>query len=480
MLFRSPARRSRAGGRGQQGRRLTAARRLVTDITLVLLAAGGLIVLRLQGSGAGTADAYTAAGPVLAAVPVAVLAIRLMPLAVRGLLGPARRGGGVVAFVGLARGSAAGRAAVLPVFALVLALAVVAFSGMVRSGARAGQAAASWQQVPAGAIVGGPASAVSLTTAAVRAIAAVPGAGQVTPVRQAVGDLPEAGGNQLTAVIVDPHQYAAAVAGVPGARFPAAALARPAPGRPVPVLASPGAARQLGRHPALLSLSTGTVRVIVAGRLAATPAAAGTSGAFVVLPLWASGRQRALPPTMVLLSGTGVDQRALLAAVARTAPGAPVLVRAQVLAGLQDAPLPHAADAVFAAGAAAAAGFCAVILIIMLVLGGRGRELMLARLATMGLHPAQARRLAAAEITPTVLAALAGGVACALILVPLLGPVISLAAFTGSAASVPLHASLAILAAVAGGLVLIAAAVLGGQGAAAARRGTGRALRIDE
>ncbi len=478
----APRRRVRPGG-AAAARRLAAARRWVADGTLVCLAAGGLIVLRAQGPAAAGGDAYTSAGPVLAAVPAAVLAARLGPVAVRGLLRLARRRGGVVTFIGLARGAATGSVAALPVFALVLALALVAFSGMVRAGARAGDTAVSWQQVPASAVVGGPADSIALTTKAQRAIAAVPGAGPVAGIRQATGDLPGArfGAAELTVVIVDPRQYAAVLAATPAGRFPAAALARPRrPGGPAPVLASPRAAAFLGASPALVSLGTGTVTIKVAGRLASTPAAAGAAGPFVVLPLWAAGAQLQLPPTMMLVGGSQVSEPALAAAAARTAPGVPVTFRTRVLARLENAPLPRAADAAFAAGTAAAAGFCALVLVIMLVLGGRGRELMLARLATMGLHPAQARELAAAEVVPPVIAAVAGGVACALALVPLLGPAISLSAFTGSAAAVALHADLGVLATVAGGLVLLAAAVLAAQGMAAARRGTGRALRIDE
>ena len=61
----------------------------------------------------------------------------------------------------------------------------------------------------------------------------------------------------------------------------------------------------------------------------------------------------------------------------------------------------------------------------------------LARLATMGLRPGQARWLVVLETLPMVLAAAAGGVVTAYALAPLIAPSISLSAFTGSGASGP-------------------------------------------
>ena len=78
----------------------------------------------------------------------------------------------------------------------------------------------------------------------------------------------------------------------------------------------------------------------------------------------------------------------------------------------------------------------------------------------MGLGPAQSRRIAAVETLPAILAVAVGGTVCALALVPLVGPAIDLAAFTGLPVTAPLHAdALAILIAI-GGLLLVAALTL--------------------
>ena len=149
-----------------------------------------------------------------------------------------------------------------------------------------------------------------------------------------------------------------------------------------------------------------------------------------------------------------------------------------MLASLAGAALPHGAYVAFALGSGVAAGFCVIVLMLSLVLAARSRALTLARLSTMGLGTGQGRLLVIAEALPPVLAAAVAGVACALALVPLLGPVLDLSVFTGSAAAVPVRADLVALAIPAAGLIILAVATLSAQAIAASRRGAASALRI--
>jgi putative ABC transport system permease protein len=98
----------------------------------------------------------------------------------------------------------------------------------------------------------------------------------------------------------------------------------------------------------------------------------------------------------------------------------------------------------------------------------------------MGLGRDQSRRITAVENVPAILAAAVGGVACALILVPLVGPAVNLAAFTGMPVSVPLRADPVALVIAVGGLLLLTALTLAVQDALARRLGTGPALRVGE
>src|SRR5258708_27024843 len=78
-------------------------------------------------------------------------------------------------------------------------------------------------------------------------------------------------------------------------------------------------------------------------------------------------------------------------------------------------------------------------LLLTLVLPAGSRELTMAGLVTMGLAWGRWRRIVLVETLPSVIAAIVGGTVCALVLVPLVGPAINVAAFTGLAVTVPLH-----------------------------------------
>jgi putative ABC transport system permease protein len=154
-----------------------------------------------------------------------------------------------------------------------------------------------------------------------------------------------------------------------------------------------------------------------------------------------------------------------------------VTVRSDLLAALEKAPLQHAAYAELALGGGAAAAGCLLVLLLTLTLSAPSRRLTLARATTMGMSTAQARSLALVESLPQILAVLSGGVICALALVPLVGPALSLSVFTGATAAVPVQVEPAWLTAAATGLLVLAIATLTGQ-TLVADRGIARSLRM--
>src|SRR5262249_58440831 len=115
-----------------------------------------------------------------------------------------------------------------------------------------------------------------------------------------------------------------------------------------------------------------------------------SGGASAVRPRWARGAQ-APPLTAMAVVGQHLNTAALAAGAHRAVPGSRVTLRSQVLAGIAGAPLPHGGFVTFAQGAGAAAGLSLLVLALTLVLSARSREMTLARLATMGLGPAQSR-----------------------------------------------------------------------------------------
>jgi putative ABC transport system permease protein len=462
--------------------RIWSVRRLILEVALALGSIGGLIVLRDQGVGPGGADLYASAAPVLAAIPVAIIMLRLYPLLVRLLARQARRQAGVTAFLGLARAARVSATAVLPAFAMVLALSLVSFAGMVRGAVIRGEVAQSWRQAGADAVIGLPAA---LTAAQQHAVGAVPGVQRSVPIALSVGRRGQSAG-AVTVVVADPAQYAALLADTPSGRPPARFGnwhgAATSPRRPVPVLGSPGLAAQFGRGPVGLLLGDGqNIVVQVSGSAPAMSAipeivAQDVTG-YIVLPRSALGA-RAPAPTAMLVVGPGLDDGALTAAVAAWhSRGSVVTLRSNLLAALEQAPLQRGAYAELAVGAAAAAVGCMLVLLLTLMLSAQSRQMTLARAATMGMSSAQGRWLTLIEALPQILSALIGGLICALALARLVGPTLGLSVFTGSAAAVPIGIEPAGLTATAIGLLVLAIATLTGQ-TVLASRGAPRSLRI--
>lgn len=474
-------------------RRKRARVRPVAEATLILAAAGGILVFRQQGLQPGDGvNLYTSAAPVLIAVPAVIVVFRLYPLVLRWLLRAATRTSGAPAFLGLARATRTALTPALPAFALVLALSIAAFGGMVRDAVTNGEVAASWQVTGADATVT-PLTGdfqFAITAAAADAIARVPGVTHAAQVWQATWS--PASGTGVTGLAVDPAAYAALVAATEGYPAMRASALAPAanPGAAQPVLASPSAAAELGTGTVTLSTQDAAVqpvRVRIAGTLPGTPALPPAStpanSAFVIMPLSAL-KSSATPPVPVqanemLLSGSGIDRAKLAAAVRQGTADGSITYRADVLAGLGSAPLQHGAETVITLSVVAAAALGLAVMLLELALGAAERDATLARLATMGLGDGQRARVVALELLPAVIAAAVAAWACALVLPPVVRPVIDLSVFTGSTAAVPLVPDIAAVALPLAGLLVLAAMSLGIEIGAGRRRGAASALRID-
>jgi putative ABC transport system permease protein len=459
--------------------RTRAARRIVLEAALVAASIGGLIVLRNQGLSAGNLALFPSAAPVLVAIPVAIIVLRCYPPVARALARLAGRSRGVAAFVGLARATRTPPGAGLPAFALVLVLSMVAFAAMISTSVTRGQVAESWRQVGADAIIEAP-NGQTFPPVLQHQIATLPGVSATATGVVYGATLTDTGG-ELTAVFVSPAQYAAVTGQAPGARFPLAALSGTGRGSGpggVPAVATAATAELVGVQPAQINLGNQTMTIQVAGRISGVPGI-GTANV-ALLPLRALGPPPEPAPSFMLVDGSGLDATQLRADVSRELPGGTVTLRADALAAITGAPVPRAAQVALAQGTAAAAGFGLLVLLLSLVLSARTRDMTLARLATMGMRRGQAQLVLAAETLPQVIAAAIGGIACAWLLVPLVGPSVNLAAFTQAGPGVAVVSAPGPLVASAVGLVLAALLVLAAQAVVTYHRGSARALRIDD
>ena len=427
-----------------------AQRRLVAGLTICAAAVAGLVILRDQGlSPAGATNWFLTAAPVLVAIPAAVIAMRLYPLAIRALLPVWRRRGGVAGYVGLAGAVERRTATALPAFTLVLALTLAAFGGMINGSIVGGQISYSWRATGADAVIATNGAATPATPGLEQEIMAVPGVRHATAAWTTTWQTPH-GQQQLNVAAVDPAGYAAMTADTPFPRIPVSAFGS-ADSTPVtaatviPVLASPAAAAALG--PGIIQLTSqepmGPIRIRVAGMVARTPAQP-AGGMFVLMPL------RTLPgvlgqpvPNLVLVTGPDMDRSKLSRLIGTALPAATLTFRADVLNGLGSAPLQHAAALLMTLTAVIAGGLALLNLVFGLALGARDRELTLARLSVMGYE--RDTGLVLLMALPAVLAAFAAAAVCALALPALVSPALDLSVFTGPGASVTYRPDLAAL-----------------------------------
>ncbi len=221
----------------------------------------------------------------------------------------------------------------------------------------------------------------------------------------------------------------------------------------------------------------GPIRVRIAGTVASVPAQPPGS-AFLVMAI------RRLPGTagtpgvnQLLITGSGIDNAAMSAAVARTVPGASIAFRSAALSALADSPLQHGASLILPLTVATSAGFGLFILMLGMALGSADRALTLARLTTMGMQ--RTTRLVLLEALPAVLLAVAAGVACALALPPLVGSAVDLSVFTGTGAPVPVRPDWVSLGLPSVAMLLIAAAALTVEARTQRRRGVTGVLRAN-
>jgi putative ABC transport system permease protein len=418
-------------------------RRPVIEVTAVAASVAGLVVLRNQGvaAGGGT-DLYLTITPVLVAIPVVVVMVRLYPLAIRGLLALSARGAGATGFVALSRAAKSSLTGALPAFALVLALSLATFAGMVNQGISRGEVTASWHATGADVLIQ-PAPDGVIGPDAVTAISAVPGVRHATEVWAT--NWFTLFGQQVTVIAVDPASYAAVVADTPFSAFPARKIGQAAPrsvvafGATVPVLASPPALAVLGQGAGQLnSLSAmGPLTVRVAGVLGDTPALP-SGGPFVVMPLLSlPGPNGAAAPNMILVTGSAINHARLTAVANRMIPDNAITFRTSVLAALASSPLQHGAGLIITLIIVAAAALGLFIVILGLSLGSAERGLTLARLTVMG-HD-RTTGLVMAEAMPAVIAAVIAGAVCGVVLPRVIASAIDLSAFTGSSTPVQLQ-----------------------------------------
>lgn len=445
-------------------------RRLVFEGLVVVLAVAGTILLRDRGvqgvSSAGdleAADPFIAAVPALAGLAAGLVAVRLFPLPMGLLAALAALRRDLVPVLAIRRTTRG--SGTTPVLLVLLGTATVGAFSLATLGhlSRAADAVA-WHDT-------GAAFRVTIATDRLPDTFEPAGLAGVEAAAAAYrADTPlGARGARVDLLALEAGRYDVVVEGTAAdPRLPQALLSTQA-GAVVPAIVSPG----IGSGDDALDLGD-RFDLTVDGRRHAFEVVEVRSefptipvgDAFVVASrdhLDALREANALPVTEAFLRAPESTERDIRSALARAAPGAVLESRTARSEAVRTAPVVEAVSIGVAAAAIVAGAYAALAVAAALALAGAARAIELAHLRTLGLSRREAAALAVVEHGPTVVLALAAGVALGLALFVLLLPGLGLAALVDSQLAIPLAVEPVHLA-----LLLVATVIIMGAGMALA------------
>jgi putative ABC transport system permease protein len=235
-----------AGRRQDLTRSRPSARRLVAEAFVVLLAALGVLLVRRRGLAAPDGvDPYLVVVPVLLAVGVALIVLRLLPWPLRLAGRLTARARGAVPFLGLAGAGRGSPVHTAPLAVLVVAVATGVFTGTVAGSIADARDRATDQEVAGDA----PITGAGFGTDTARTLSAVAGVTSVAPmwVGNGVPLRTGAGGGQARVLLVDGPAAERVLRDSDNSLHLPSALTRAVRGSdPVPALVSRDLAIQVG------------------------------------------------------------------------------------------------------------------------------------------------------------------------------------------------------------------------------------------
>ncbi|MEV0326741.1 ABC transporter permease [Micromonospora echinospora] len=438
-------------GRPDLTRARPSARRLTVEVTVLLVAVLGLVLLRRRGLDPSGVDGYLAAVPVLLAVAVALLTLRALPWPLRLLDRAAARARGALLFLGVARAGRGAPVTTAPLAVLVVAVSTGVFGAVVTDTVARARDTAADLSVPADAWLTG----YAFTPDTGDRLAGLPGVRAVAPVR-IDSNRPLHSGTDPQArtlgtariMVVDAPAFArvAAASGV-DVDVPEALRAAVRGDGPVPAVVSPSVAETVTGS-AAADVQSRLYPFRVAGVVDVFPGVDLGTDRFVVLPWQALTEYAHTPviPNRFLLATDGHDpaavrataddgqrrwQSAVLGSEVDT-PEVPaeLLTRRAYRDGLDRTGANDVLTLAFTVGAVGGSALAVLAVGFAVLADSRARARLLSRLRTLGVSEGQGRRLLVCELVPLVGVAALVGAAVGVALPGLLGPTLGLSAFT--------------------------------------------------
>lgn len=438
---------------------------LVRDVVVLALAALTLaqVLGSPTGAVAGTGDLLLVGAPLVLALAVAVVVVRLYPWLARAAHEVLRRGRSLPHFLGSARAVRESGASLASVLAVVVGVSVAVFSLTTLATLRTGLERTVWVTAGADLRVSGP-TVDADQLAQIRDVDGVAAAAAVATVTPAILQLPtESLRTQL--YLTDTAAYADVLAQVPATvgAAPVGTLGGDDDaadgGAPVPVLTSPRLGGQGAPGARLVTSQNVEVDVRPSGDV--LPGIADSSAAWVLADAAALPElAESSPPRLLLVRlAPGADAGAVTTAITDVIGAAGVTDAGGARADVADTPVFQLLSVALSVSVALAALLGIGALTLVQATAAPARARMLHRLRLLGLGRRGERALAWWELLPWVSLGVLSGLGLGLALSRLLLRPLDLRAFTQGAGQPPLVLEVVGLGAVAAAAIGVAVAL---------------------
>lgn len=434
-----------------------ASRRLVIELGVVALAAGALVSLRGRGlleTSTDAVDPLLLAAPLLLALVISLVVLRLYPGVMRAVAALGRRSRGALGVLGAAR--AGGGLAVLPLLALTLSVALAVGGGLLIDTVRSGQEQASWQRIGAEVRVEAPVTP--------NEVARVAHASGVTAVGSAYVakrvDVRAGPSLAIGALLAVDGGYADVLASAAKASKTVPApelgglrkLGEASASQPLPAVVDSELASQLVSTKLVVHVGDSDIPLKLVGVVDAAPDGY-LDGPYLYVDLQALSARMPEPLTAnsLLAMGPGAPRAAATLDVARS----DIHTRVDWLKERRHFALVTGVGDVMLLSVGAVALLAVMALVASVIAGTRSRVRALSLLRTLGVGRGATRWLALADVAPVVLAAVVGGIIAGIGTVMALGPSLGLDVLAGGLDTPTLRISPAVIAAVVGGTAVL-------------------------
>ncbi len=450
---------------------------------LITFALTGLAVWLLLQRGlttnAGTAglDPLLAATPLLLSISAGLIVLRLYPLPLVALAHAAKRGRKIVGFLGANRSIRDPAAGLAPVLAMVVGLAVAAFSGILLGTVTQGVATAAQSKVGADLRI----DSGILTEEQLDAIAAVDGVEASASLYQytQLQNLSVQDNLSVPLMVTDTARLERVQSDVPGAAKIDLDMTKPI-GESIPVLLSPDLESQ---YRITADSTLAGIGIVSAGTSNTSPSLSGVEDWVLIdrANSEAFDIPKFLPKITLLKLEPGASIPKVKAELAKIV-GEQATIESPVDAAsrLNDSPITGGLQFALLALIVIVALLCAGTVVLALMINAPVRERLLALLRTLGLNRSQARGITAWEIIPTAVVSIFVGSALGFLLPQLVLAGVDLRPFTGGVLQPSVSLDPVLLGAVIGGFALLVILATGIAMAAARRVSLARSLRTSE